>query len=175
MDQKWEILSSSDEDREKIWGRSRTFAGDVWFRFRHKPTALAGLILIAVLMAFAFFGPFFTKYDYAEQNLTVVNIPPRMTVYDAPDGNGYLTITQNLKLLRVDQDGRLGDQLTRVRDDDARSMTIFDCGGTEVGLYYGKTPYKVCNPEKLTVYHHRKIWNRSYLLFWAQMHLEEIF
>ena len=164
MDQKWEILSSSDEDREKIWGRSRTFAGDVWFRFRHKPTALAGLILIAVLMAFAFFGPFFTKYDYAEQNLTVVNIPPRMTVYDAPDGNGYLTITQNLKLLRVDQDGRLGDQLTRVRDDDARSMTIFDCGGTEVGLYYGKTPYKVCNPEKLTVYHHRKIWNRSYLL-----------
>ncbi len=38
MEQKWELLSSTNEDREKIWGKNRTFAGDVWFRFRKKPT-----------------------------------------------------------------------------------------------------------------------------------------
>ena len=49
MENKWELLESSDEDREKIWKKNRTFAGDVWFRFRHKPTAVGGLILILVL------------------------------------------------------------------------------------------------------------------------------
>ena len=50
MENKWELLESSNEDREKIWTKNRTFAGDVWFRFRHKPTAIAGLILILVLL-----------------------------------------------------------------------------------------------------------------------------
>ena len=55
MENKWELLESSDEDREKIWKKNRTFAGDVWFRFRHKPTAVGGLIMILVLLVFATF------------------------------------------------------------------------------------------------------------------------
>ena len=38
---KWAPLETNAGDREKIWSQSRTFAGDVWFRFRHKPTAIA--------------------------------------------------------------------------------------------------------------------------------------
>ena len=53
MENKWEMLGSSNEDREKIWSKNRTFAGDVWFRFRHKPTAIGGLIMIVILMLFA--------------------------------------------------------------------------------------------------------------------------
>ena len=30
MDNKWEMLESSNEEREKIWKLNRTFAGDVW-------------------------------------------------------------------------------------------------------------------------------------------------
>ena len=85
MENKWELLESSNEDREKIWTKNRTFAGDVWFRFRHKPTAIAGLILILVLLVFAFIGPFFTDYSYSKQDLDLVNIPPRMTVYVTKD------------------------------------------------------------------------------------------
>ena len=29
MDNKWDMLESSNEDREKIWAKNRTFAGDV--------------------------------------------------------------------------------------------------------------------------------------------------
>ena len=97
MDNKWELLESSNEDREKIWKKNRTFAGDVWFRFSHKPTAIAGLILIAVLMVFAFVGPLFTHYSYSDQNLEVVNIPPVMKVYETPDDSGYLYINQQLQ------------------------------------------------------------------------------
>ena len=35
----WDKVASSNDNREKLWTKSRTFAGDVWFRFRHKPTS----------------------------------------------------------------------------------------------------------------------------------------
>lgn len=164
MDNKWEMLASSNEEREKIWGKNRTFAGDVWFRFRHKPTAIAGLVLIVILMLFALAGPMFTKYSYSVQNLEVVNIPPRMKVFEAPDGNGYLYITQALKLLQVNEDGTLGVQLKKVREESDRMMTIYDYNGTEVALYYGQKPYVVANPADNTIYPQSHVWNHSYIL-----------
>ena len=104
MENKWEMLSSSNEEREKIWTKNRTFAGDVWFRFRRKPTAIAGLAMIILLLLFALAGPMFTKYSYSVQDLEVVNIPPVMEVYDTPDGDGYFYITQSLKVLYVNPD-----------------------------------------------------------------------
>lgn len=164
MEQKWDLLESTNEDREKIWGKNRTFAGDVWFRFRKKPTAIAGFVIILVLIAFAAFGPFFTKYSYSDQNLEVVNIPPLMKVYEAPDGNGYLYITQALKILYVNQDGTLGEQLPKVRSEDDQMMTIFDCNGTEVALYYGQKPYVIADQATKVIYPSTNIWNKSYLL-----------
>lgn len=164
MDNKWEMLASSNEEREKIWSKNRTFAGDVWFRFRHKPTAIGGLVLIVILMVFALAGPMFTKYSYSTQNLEVVNIPPRMNVFQAPDGEGYLYITQALKILQVNEDGTLGVQLKKVREESDRMMTIYDYKGTEVALYYGQKPYVVANPADNTIYPQDSIWNGSYLL-----------
>lgn len=164
MDNQWELLEATNEEREKIWSKNRTFAGDVWFRFRHKPTAIAGFVIIVLLLLFALAGPYFTKYSYSVQNLEVVNIPPRMRVYETPDHSAYLYITQALKVLRVEKDGTLGSQLKKVRDEADRMMTIFDCDGTEIALYYGQKPYVIANPETNTIYPSAKIWNRSYLL-----------
>mgnify|MGYP004535018665 FL=1 len=164
MENKWELLESSDEDREKIWKKNRTFAGDVWFRFRHKPTAVGGLILILVLLVFAFVGPHFTKYSYSKQDLDVVNIPPRMTVYETKDKSGYLYITASLKVLWVNKDGTLGKQLTKLREEKDSSMIIFDCNGEEVGLYYGIKPYLIADPATRVIYDKAKVWNHSYIL-----------
>ncbi|HIS31840.1 MAG TPA: ABC transporter permease [Candidatus Limivivens intestinipullorum] len=164
MENKWELLESSNEEREKIWKKNRTFAGDVWFRFRHKPTAIAGLILIVILLAFAFIGPYFTDYSYSNQNLDVVNVPPRMKVYVTKDGSGYLYITQSLKVLWVNKDGTLGEQLPRLREEADSSMIIFDCNGEEVGLYYGITPYLIADPETRVIYDTDTVWNKSYIL-----------
>ena len=164
MDNKWDMLESSNEDREKIWTKNRTFAGDVWFRFRHKPTSIAGFVIILLLILFAAFGPLFTKYSYSVQDLEVVNIPPRMKVYETPDNTGYLYITQAMKVLQVNRDITLGIQLKKVREESERMMTIFDCNGTEVALYYGQKPYVIANPENNTIYRSKNIWNKSYLL-----------
>ncbi len=164
MEQKWELLSSTNEDREKIWGKNRTFAGDVWFRFRKKPTAIAGFIIILMLMIFSIIGPSFTDYDYSTQNLEVVNIPPLMKVFQTPDNNGHLYITQSLKVLYVNPDGTLGGQLNKVRSEDDQMMTIFDYNGTEIALYYGQKPYVIANQETKVIYPSERIWNKSYLL-----------
>jgi len=134
MDSKWEVLEQSNEAREKIWGRNRSFAGDVWFRFHRKPTAIAGFVIIMLLMLFAFLGPLFTGRSYSEQNLGLVNVSPMMRVFETPDQSGYLYITQNLKLLSVNKDGSLGEQLSKLREDSARQMSIYDCGGAEIAL-----------------------------------------
>lgn len=164
MEQKWELLSSTNEDREKIWGKNRTFAGDVWFRFRKKPTAIAGFIIILMLMIFSIIGPSFTDYDYSTQNLEVVNIPPLMKVFQTPDNNGHLYITQSLKVLYVNPDGTLGGQLNKVRSEDDQMMTIFDYNGTEIALYYGQKPYVIADQETKVIYPSERIWNKSYLL-----------
>lgn len=164
MDNQWELLEATNEEREKIWSKNRTFAGDVWFRFRHKPTAIAGFVIIVLLLLFALAGPYFTQYSYSVQNLEVVNIPPRMRVYETPSRSGYLYITQALKVLQVEKDGTLGSQLKKVRDESDRMMTIFACDGTEIALYYGQKPYVIADPETNTIYPSAKIWNRSYIL-----------
>ena len=163
MENKWEMLSSSNEEREKIWTKNRTFAGDVWFRFRRKPTAIAGLAMIILLLLFALAGPMFTEYSYSVQDLEVVNIPPVMEVYDTPDGDGYFYITQSLKVLYVNPDKTLGDQLKKVREESDMSMTIFDYKGEEVGLYYGQKPYVMADPETKVIYPSETVRNASYL------------
>lgn len=164
MENKWDLLESSNEEREKIWAKNRTFAGDVWYRFRKKPTAIAGLIMIVLLMLFAGFGPFFTDYSYSAQNLEVVNIPPVMKVYATPQNDGYLYITQSLKVLYVNKDGTLETQLKKVREESDQMMTIYDCNGTEVALYTGQKPYVIADQETKVIYPSETIWNRSYIL-----------
>lgn len=160
---KWGRLDASTADREKIWSKSRSFAADVWFRFRHKPTAIAGFILILVLAVFAAVGPLLTPYDYAEQNLALVNIPPLLKVYVGPSGEG-LYITQSLKVLAVNPDGTLGDALPRVREEDDKKMTIFQSGDKEVALYYGGSPYVLADEATGNIYPTRYAWNTSHLL-----------
>ena len=120
---KWEPLATDNSDREKIWSKSRTFAGDVWFRFRRKPTAIAGFVIIIALMLFALVGPLFTPYDYSVQNLEVVNVPPAMKVYQIPNGD-YLYITTALKVISVTPDGKLSGQLRKVRETAAVYLSI---------------------------------------------------
>ena len=70
---KWEPLATDNSDREKIWSKSRTFAGDVWFRFRRKPTAIAGFVIIIALMLFALAGPRFTPQHKKRTAKTLEN------------------------------------------------------------------------------------------------------
>lgn len=164
MKRNWEALQQTNEERERIWRKPRSFAGDVWSRFRKKPTAIAGFLIIVLLVLFSVLGPLFTGKSYSEQDLNAANIAPRIKVFETPDGNGWLYITQSMKLLRVSAEGDFGEQLNKLREDSERQMLIFDYEGSELGLYYGKKPYLVVNPDTLVIAKSRVIRNRDYLL-----------
>ena len=159
---KWAPLEQSSESREKIWSKNRTFAGDVWFRFHRKPTAIAGLVMILLFLLFSLLGPMFTTYSYSDQNLAMVNIPPLMKVYDV--GSCRVYISPSLKLIQVDGEGNLSGVLSPIRTENEKSMMIFDCGGKEVALYYGSSSYVVCDEATGNIYPSGYHWCRDHVL-----------
>lgn len=134
----WDKLESTNDNREKLWTKSRTFAGDVWFRFRHKPTSIIGLLLILVLLVFAVAGPFFLDHDYSQQNLDYVNMPPSIQVTRTAGSSFY--ITSNLKLIEVAEDGTLLSPVPRLKDDFNSKTQTFDYNGQVLTLNYGLKP-----------------------------------
>lgn len=159
---KWAPLEQSSENREKIWGKNRSFAGDVWFRFRRKPTAIAGLAMIVVFLLFSLLGPLFTPYSYSEQNLAMVNIPPLMKVYTV--GQSKVYINPSLKLVQLTGDGNLTDVLSPIRTESGKNMMIFRCDDQEVALYYGSANYVVCDETTGNIYPSSYLWCRDHLL-----------
>jgi oligopeptide transport system permease protein len=160
---KWERVTSGGE-ADRLYSKPRSFAGDVWFRFRHKPTALFGLVIIVVLLLFAVVGPFLTPYGYDDQNTKLANIPPVMQVYPAPDGQ-YLYITKALKIIEVSPDGQLVRQLKKGKDDSTNKVTVFPYkDDMMVTLDYTKTPVTVQDKDGNRIEQGTTVWNRTYLL-----------
>ena len=162
---KWERVSGNQEEAERIYRKSRSFMSDVWFRFRRKPTALLGFILVLILLVFCLAGPYFTPYTYSEQNNKMASIPPFLTVYPGPEDGSYLYITQGLKLIEVDREGNLVRQLKKKKDDSKEKRTSFTWDDdTLVFLDYSRLPNTVLDAEGNRIETSEKKWNHTYLL-----------
>ncbi len=162
---KWEHVSGNQEEAERIYRKSRSFISDVWFRFRRKPTALLGFILVLILLVFCLAGPYFTPYTYSEQNNKMASIPPLLTVYPGPEDGSYLYITQGLKLIEVDREGNLVRQLKKKKDDSKEKKTSFTWDDdTLVFLDYSRLPNTVLDAEGNRIETSEKKWNHTYLL-----------
>jgi oligopeptide transport system permease protein len=162
MDERlWEPLENGDEGRETIYRVERSFAENVRSRFWRRPTAAAGLVLIALLIIFALAGPLFSPYLYGDQNLSFVNIPPYFKAYVY--GERYFYVTQNLKLIEVDGKGRLTASVRALRDDGAKRLTVFDIGGGELGIDYSRRPAALVDGQG-PLGEMKFFWNKTYFL-----------
>lgn len=157
----WDKLESSVDISEKIWSKNRTFLGDVWFRFRRKPTAIIGFVVIVAVILFSVLGPYFLKHTYDEQNLDFVNIPPFFNAY-AVNG-GYVYITTNIKAVEVLQDGTLSGALARIKDDTKNKLISFKFKDDVITVNYSMKPAAVVdkNGSKIETVYMR---NRTYPL-----------
>ncbi len=160
---KWARVQQSGEG-DRLFTKPRSFAGDVWFRFRHKPTALLGLVIIVLLILFAVAGPYFTPYGYDDQNTKLANIPAIMEVYPAPDGQ-YLYITKALKIVEVAPDGQLVGQLKKGKDNSAEKITVFPYkDDMTVTLDYTAMPAAIRDADGNRIEKTTTLWNRTYIL-----------
>lgn len=64
---------------ELIQGEAIGFFKDAMIRFRKNKAALVSFIIIAFLAIMAIIGPSLSKYGYAEQNIKLQNMPPRVS------------------------------------------------------------------------------------------------
>ena len=53
---------------------------DTWKRFKAQKSAMAGVIILVLLVLLSLIGPYISGHSYDEQNLDRVNLPPRIPV-----------------------------------------------------------------------------------------------
>lgn len=166
----WEKVDLQSDVMETIAGKNRSFSQDVFYRFRKRVTAVAGFIVVVLLLLFAAFGPRLTGHTYFEQNLSFVNIPPRFTAWKISGGeNGesavYAYITQNLKLIEVSAEGKLVAAVPLLNEDIAAKRINFNYKGTVAAIDYSDRAagLRLVN-ETGAAFESKTIRNRSYAL-----------
>lgn len=142
--------------------KHRSYSADVWFRFRRKPASVAGLIIIAAMLLFAVFGPLFSPYNFGEQELSFVNIPPRLKIFIIGEKGIY--ISKNLKPVEVTLNGELVRTLPRIKEDFAQKKTTYDLDGQVITVDFNTVPPRLAGPDGHYVEDTRKLRNRSYFL-----------
>ena len=65
------IITPGDDRPGSLWR-------DAWRRLRRNRLAVAGLVILALLVLVAAFGPWLTPYDFLSQNLDARNLPPSL-------------------------------------------------------------------------------------------------
>ena len=160
---KWERIETGFGEADRLYSKPRSFAGEGWFRFRHKATSLIGLILIVLLLLFAIVGPFLTPYGYDDQNTKLANIPPLMKVCPMPNGH-YFYVSPALKVIELDEEGHLLQALRKGKDNPEEKITVFPYGDSTVTLDYTELPAAIRDEDGNRITNLKRIWNRSYLL-----------
>ncbi|HYK74196.1 MAG TPA: ABC transporter permease [Pseudoneobacillus sp.] len=74
--EKFQIVGTRGTEAEKITKPSLSFWKDVSIRFRKNKLAMFGIVLLAILIFMAIFGPYMTKFDYATNDLMNTNKVP---------------------------------------------------------------------------------------------------
>jgi oligopeptide transport system permease protein len=163
----WDRLAIETGTMETIAGNERSFAQDVWYRFRKRQSAIAGLVMVIILILIAAFGPLVTGHTYFEQNLSFVNIPPYFKVWtiEYPGDPFAAYITQNLKLVEVSGNGRLVAPIPFTREDIQKKRILFNHEGTSIAIDYSDRALglRLVGADG-TALSTKKVWNRSYLL-----------
>ncbi|RKX85906.1 MAG: ABC transporter permease, partial [Spirochaetes bacterium] len=103
-----------------------------------------------------------SPHSYEKQELSFVNIPPRMNVFIM--GSDYIYVTKNLKPIHVARDGELIVALPRIKEDLSKKMTSYDFNGRPVFVDFSVKPLELIDPDGNRVTETTKVHNKTYLL-----------
>jgi oligopeptide transport system permease protein len=94
-------LSEDEKSGEDIVRESTSYWKDAWKKFKKDPLALIGLVIIAVLIVFAIFGPMISPYTYDKQDYSVKNQWPSSEHWFGTDKMGRDIFTRILYGARI--------------------------------------------------------------------------
>ncbi|OAT81804.1 ABC transporter permease [Desulfotomaculum copahuensis] len=81
-------LETPDLAGEELGRPPVGYWSDVWRRLKQNKLAMSGLALIIVLALMAVVGPYLSGHGYAEQNLSLTNLPPNGSYWFGTDSLG---------------------------------------------------------------------------------------
>lgn len=81
-------LRDDEKNDEFIAIESRTFLQSVWHDFVSNKRAVAGAVILIVVVLLAIFGPMFCKYSYEEQDMALRNMGPSLDHFLGTDKMG---------------------------------------------------------------------------------------
>ncbi len=87
-DARFAPLTAGHAVAERITTPPIGFWRDAWRRFRANPMALAGLLLLVILLAFTIVGPSLSQHTYSDQSLTLRDKPPSAEHWFGTDALG---------------------------------------------------------------------------------------
>jgi oligopeptide transport system permease protein len=99
--EKFQLIGPQSSDAEKISKPSLSFWKDVWMRFRKNKLAMVGVVILAILLFMAAFGPYMTGYDYATNDLSKTNQPPSAEHWFGTDDLGRDMFTRTWEGARI--------------------------------------------------------------------------
>ncbi|HEY9570406.1 diguanylate cyclase [Lysinibacillus sp. BF-4] len=83
----FKVVGVNDEASDKLAKKSVSFWKEVFIRFSHNKMAIAGLIILAIIIAMAIVVPMLSQYKYSDQ-LGVYNSPPSAQFWFGTDDLG---------------------------------------------------------------------------------------
>ena len=81
-------IPEGEKDSEYIAAESLTYFADVWRRLTKNKLTVFGLIVLAIVIVFAIFGPIISGYTYDGQDLTMRNALPSLQHFFGTDKFG---------------------------------------------------------------------------------------
>jgi len=155
-------LSDDKKDLEQVVFKSMPYWHEVWHRLIKNKLALLGIITIVLLFLIAIFVPFLVDYDYSDDNLDRVNIPPVMEILEDSEGNKYF-INKDYRVYAI-ENGRISKQLQVKKEDFMKSLTYYGENMNIIMDYSNKENIKYLDKQGNELVEAGKIWNKDNIL-----------
>ncbi|OON98730.1 MAG: peptide ABC transporter permease [Epulopiscium sp. Nele67-Bin004] len=166
---------NTDSQTVETTRKSLTYWEDVWRRLKKNVMAIMGLIMIVIIALLAIIGPFFTGYNYSDQQLELSNIPPYFNVINIVD-DIYVYVHNEYRLIEVTANGEIVSSIKETKKDLINAYHLYEIGGAEITFDYSmakanssssdmRDKYDLyVNGELIDKYNTTRVWNKTYFL-----------
>jgi oligopeptide transport system permease protein len=159
----WESLPESERDRESARAPALTYRQDVARRFKRNRSAVISFFFLVALVLAAVFGPSISGHTYKEQDLEKINIPPWYGITRIGGGKAVF-LNRDLRVFRVDGDGRIQGVLDRTGEDLVAKSISYDFDGTAFSVSYASRPPRILDGSGAGLPVSKRVWNPLNLL-----------
>lgn len=158
----WEKLDRTVAASEAITAPSLTYWQDVRKRLWANKPAVVSIGFIVLLILAAIFGPLFSPFSYADQNLKLANLPPVFEPYRV-GGTRFFLNASNFNLYQVSDGGQVEEIIRGERKDMLKKRQAFKFGDQTVTLDYSSLPAKLVTADGSVLRPEGLQWNMTYL------------